>query len=114
MAAAWIAGNRRPSGLMSALVIDQERRERRAGSRRHAGRSVGRRRRGRERVLQRLQELLQDVVGRCRARGSIVTGGRPVRRRWTVGGRAAGAMRTAMATCTVGERGLEDALKFGG
>src|SRR5258705_11205210 len=110
------------AGCRSGLVVDQKRRERRAAVAAGPGgaaRAVGRRRRGRQRFLQRLQELLQDVVGRARARGAVCAVGR---------GRTISGWRTAMmavmsaagaagATSTVGavgEFGLEDALPFRG
>src|SRR5580765_8041625 len=108
---------------VSALIVDEQRRERRAVAACRAAcsrRVVGSR--GRERVLQCLQELLQEIGNRTvagrRIRGAV---GRRRTVRWRRSRRrtagAAGSTRAAGPACsawTIGKGRLEHALQLGG
>jgi len=91
----------------SALIVDQQRGDRVAVAARAAGaaRIVGGRRRGRQRALQRLQELLQQVGDRASAGRTIAAArrrgrGRAARRR-RARRRAASAAGTSRAATTI-------------
>src|SRR6185312_5732023 len=84
-------------GMASGLVVDQKRREgRTAVGGGTAGRAVGILRRTRQRILQRLEKLLQDIVGGAGVRRAARAAGDG----WTVcgGGATMAAMMTMMGT----------------